>query len=117
MFQIPPPAPSLNVVVAPAHTWVMPEMAVGAVLNVTTMVAIQPVAGKNVIVDVPGVMPVTIPVVAPMVATVVRLLLQVPPVMDEPNVPDVPVQIPVAPDITGIGLMLMVFVATQLPIE
>lgn len=67
--------------------------------------------------DSPGPIPVTIPVAAATVATVVSPLLQAPPVIDPVNVLVVPVHIPVAPEMAGAGLTLIIFVAVQPPME
>ena len=74
----PPPA-SVKVVVAPTHTWALPEIAGGNGLTVTIVVAIHPVGNKKVMIVVPGDMAVTTPVAEPTVATVGDPELQVPP--------------------------------------
>ena len=59
-------------------------------------------------VAVPGAIPVTNPVDGLMVAVVVSPLVQDPPVIEAVRVPVCPVQIPVAPEIDGKGLTLIV---------
>ena len=116
-LHIPPPAPSLSVVVCPAHTCIVPVIAVGAVFTVTVFVAIQPAGEVFVITAVPVSTPVTIPVVTPTVATVVIPLIHVLPLIELLHVLVDPVQIPNAPVITGTAFTVIVLAAVQLPME
>src|SRR5882762_4599051 len=70
---------SLSDVVKPTQTVAVPDIAAGIGLMVTTVVDLQPVDNKYVIVAVPDPAPVTMPFVEPMVATDVLLLAHVPP--------------------------------------
>ena len=78
LLQVPPP-PSLNVVVAPAQTVVVPEIAEGNGLTVTGFVAEHPDVAVYDIVLVPEPTPETTPVEEPIVATDVVPLLHIPP--------------------------------------
>ena len=59
-LQTPPPTRSLNGIVAPAHTELAPLMLLGILFTVTTIVAAQPAAEKE-IVAVPTTSAVTTP--------------------------------------------------------
>jgi hypothetical protein len=83
-------------------------MGCGVVLTVIRAVVGQPSGDTAVIVVVPAVTPVTVAVLdvaAIIVATLVLLLLQVPPVIDDVNVIVVPVHAKVGPEITGRGFI------------
>jgi hypothetical protein len=69
----------LRVLVKPTHVLAVPVMLTGAGITVTTLVAIQPVDRRYVMVLVPAATPLTVPVPDPTVAIPVVLLLQVPP--------------------------------------
>ena len=115
LLQVPPPEPSVNAVDDPAQTFRLPVIPPGTVLTVTVVVVIQPVDSVYVIVDVPGVPPVTKPEADPIVATTVLLLIHVPPpaslkVVDRPEHTDV---VPVIAD--GNGLTVATFVTLHPP--
>src|ERR1043166_4771101 len=95
LLQVPPPVPSLNVVVAPWQILVTPVIGRGDGYTVTVMAAAQPVLRVYEMVEVPAATPVTIPVDEPIVATVVLLLVQIPPPVASLNVVVDPAQIPV----------------------
>ena len=78
LLHVPPPVPSVSVVVNPEHTVRVPLIAVGNGFTVTMAVCIQPVASVYVIVAVPPDPPVTMPV-EPTVA--LPVLLHVPPLV------------------------------------
>ena len=78
--QVPPPLASVSVIVAATHTVDGPLTGEGSALTVKVLVRVQPVdMGKQIIVTVPGLIPVTMPLDDPTVAIVVVLLLQVTP--------------------------------------
>jgi hypothetical protein len=79
LVQVPPDVGSDNAVVEPAHTLVIPAMAPGKGLTVTTDEVTQPVGAVYVMFVVPALTPVTTPLPMPMVAKPGALLVQVPP--------------------------------------
>lgn len=81
LVQVPPGVVELSTVVKPVHTVLLPVIAAGRGLTVTTAVRVQPLVPKQVIVAVPVATPVTTPDEEPIVATVVLLLLQVAPTL------------------------------------
>jgi hypothetical protein len=92
-------------------------MDVGAVVTVTTLVAMHPAGDVYRIVADPMVMPVTTPEPAPTKATEGCILTQVPPVIVADNVAVLPAQIAPAPLITGNGLTVIVRPTAQPPRE
>ena len=78
---VPLPVASLNVVVLPTQTFVVPVMDAGFELTVTIAVAVQPVPVEYVMVAVPPETPVTTPVEEPTVATPIEPELHVPPLV------------------------------------
>ena len=79
LVQVPPATELLKVVVPPTHIEVIPDIAPGTGLTVTSTVFVQPVeVCVNVIMDVPGATPVTRPPPRVMVATPVDALVHVP---------------------------------------
>jgi hypothetical protein len=114
LLHVPPPVPSLSVVVAPAHTVVIPVIPTGGACTATATVARQPVGRVYVINTLPVDSPVTIPVEEPTIAISVLPLLQVPPTERSLSDVVVPVQILVAPVIKpGSGLTVTVIVVKQ----
>jgi len=92
LVHVPPGVVELSVVVAPVHTVLLPVMAAGNGLTVTTAVRVQPLVPKHVIVAVPAATPLTIPDDEPMVAIAVLLLLHVAPMLVVLNVVLAPAQ-------------------------
>ena len=116
ILHIPPPVPSLSVVVAPAQTCNVPVIVPGVPFTVTTTDALQPASEKHIVVAVPGDSAVTRPEVLPTVITP-PLELQVHPGIDDVSVVVVPVHNPIDPVIEGTGLTVMVRDTLQLPME
>ena len=79
LLHVPPGVASVKVIEEPTHTLPGPTIANGERLTVTIAVLIQPAAEVYVIVDVPGVTPVTTPDAESTVATTILLLFHVPP--------------------------------------
>jgi hypothetical protein len=113
LLHVPPVVALLKDVVAPIHTLIVPDIADGAVLIVTTLVIIQPVASVYVISEVPADIPVTTPVEEPTVATVGLLLLHVPPDVVFVRLVVAPTQATTVPPIAA-GNGLTVSVAVRL---
>ena len=74
LVHVPLPDKSVKVIVDPAQTGALPEIAAGCALTVTTVVVIHPESTLKVIVDVPAVTPVITPELIA-VATAVLLLV------------------------------------------
>jgi len=87
LLQVPPVDRSLNTLVFPAHTFVVPVITAGSGFTVSTLVARQ-VPNVYVIVGAvpPDATPVTIPDVEPTVACNGSLLVHVPPEGEELSV-------------------------------
>ena len=118
LLHTPPLVASVNVVVKPTHTLVVPPMAEGFGLTVKLVTAIQLVLIVYVIVTMPSVMPVTVPVDEPIVATPGLLLLQTPPEVASVNVVVIPTHTLVVPPIAaGFGLTVTVVVTKDPPIK
>lgn len=83
LLHVPPPVPSLRVVVAPSHTLMIPVIATGIGNTLIVAVVRQPVGSIYVMTAVPAALPVTIPVIEPTDATVALLLVHVPPLVDD----------------------------------
>ena len=112
--QLPPDAPSVSVIVYPAHTPVGPPIAPGAALTVNTTDELQPPANVYVMVLVPAIMLLITPVDPPIVATNVFPLLQLPPVVASLKVVSEPAHTAAVPKIeVGCGLTLTIAVAIQ----
>lgn len=79
LVQVPPTAPSLNVIPKPEQTVDAPESAPGAATTVTECVSSAPHPVEYVMTTVPAMPPVTVPLPVPTVAILVLLLLHVPP--------------------------------------
>ena len=113
LLHAPPDVASLNVVVEPVQTVVVPAIKEGKALTVATFVALQPVAREYDIVDVPDDTPVTMPVV-PIVAIVVVLLAHVPLPVASLKVVVEPAHTLAVPAIAdGTGLTVTILVALQ----
>ena len=80
LVHAPPAVPSDIIATCPRHMDVVPEIATGDGLTVTTVDAVQLFGVVYTIVDVPAVIPDTRPVLKPMVATPVEPEDHVPPV-------------------------------------
>ncbi len=78
VVQVPPP-PSVNAVVKPAQTVMVPVIAEGKGLTVTTVIVVHPVPKVYVIPEVPAATPETTPVPEPTVATDDVPVVHVPP--------------------------------------
>jgi hypothetical protein len=78
LLHAPPGIASLNVVVPPTQSVVIPVIALGNGLTVTDKVTMLPDNGVNVMVVTPAEMAVSTPVLNPMVATAALLLDHVP---------------------------------------
>jgi hypothetical protein len=79
LLHVPPATELLNVVIAPGHSVVVPDIALGAAEIVTVTEFVQPVAvDVNVITDVPVPPPPTRPPPGVTVATELLLLVHVP---------------------------------------
>jgi len=103
----------VNVVVAPIHADVVPEM-VGSALIVTVCVEEHPLLSVYVMTDVPAATPVTTPdetVATEVVAEVQGL--EVAAVPDPVNVVVAPIQADAVPEMVGSALMVTVCVAEQ----
>ena len=113
LLHIPPEVASLNVVVEPWHTPVVPEIAGGKGLTVIVAVVLQPVELiVKVIVAVPVPEPVRIPEAEPMLAG--PILLHTPPVVASVNVVLDPLQTLAAPVIAiGNGFTVTSVVVMQ----
>ncbi len=110
LVHTPPVGDEDNVVVDPVHTESVPEIAEGAALTVTTLVAKQPPAKVYVIVAVPVATPDTTPEVELTLAVPEALLVHTPPVGDDDNVVVDPTQTAAVPDIAP-GVVLTVTTA------
>ena len=100
LLHVPPVTRSLNEVVPPAATVVLPDIGEGAGLTVKVIV-VTAVPTIYVMVQVPAATPATIPVDEPTVAMEVLLLLQWPPAVESVNVLLLPAQtlaIPLIPE-------------------
>jgi hypothetical protein len=85
-IHVPPIVPSERSTLSPTHTVNAPVIAAGNGLVVNTISELHPVAVMIYeIIDVPALTGVTIPVRDPTDATAGRLLLQVPPGVDDVN--------------------------------
>jgi hypothetical protein len=91
LLHVPPPGAASSSVADPAHTADAPSIAPGCAFTVTTSVAAH-TPGPKLIVEVPGLRPVTTPD-GSIVATAVLLLLHVPSVLVSVNVMLLPWQI------------------------
>lgn len=87
-LQVPPASAFVSVIDALSHTVLAPPIAAGFGFTVTTAETVQPVPNEYIIVDVPGVNPLTSPVAEPTVATPVALLVHSPPPGDDKVVVD-----------------------------
>lgn len=105
-----PGVASFSVVVAPWHINVVPVIATGSGVTVTTAYALQPAGVVYVIVDVPVATPVTTPEARPTVATDTVLLLHVPPAVASVSVVVFPMHIDNVPSIGEVGFTVMVTV-------
>ena len=83
---VPPATASLNVVVRPEHTDVIPVIAAGNTFTVTVRIAMQPSPSVYDMVAVPAVIPETIPFPAPISAVKGSLVLHTPPAIASVNV-------------------------------
>ena len=101
LLHVPPVAGSLNVIVCPAHTRLLPVIAGGGGLIVTPVVVMQPVPVVYVIATLPVLIPVIIPVALPAVAINGLLLLHIPPVVTSLSVVVAPTHIVVVPVIAA----------------
>ena len=90
----------LSVVVAPAHTAIVPLIGAGSGFTVITAYCCVSVGRVYVIVVVPASMPVTIPVDAFMVPTAVLPLVHVPPVGEQCSAVAEPLHTVIVPVIT-----------------
>jgi hypothetical protein len=114
LAHVPPGVAELSVAVLPGQALVVPVIASGAALTVTTDAVWQPVGSVYVIMLVPAARPLTIPVSEPMVATDNALLLHVPPSEVLLNVPVAPAHTLREPPIAdGNGLTVTVSVVEQ----
>ena len=115
LLHVPPVVASLNPVVPPSQTVVVPLIEDGNGLIVTVLVILQPVAAVYKIIDVPPVTPVTTPVDELTVATAVVPLLQVPPLVASLSVVVAPAHATAVPVIAnGNGLTVIVLVETPI---
>lgn len=114
-LHVPPPIPSLSVVVRPTHTLNVPVIVDGSGFTLTVAVVAQPVLVSVYVITVaPEEIPVTAPVVLPTVPTAGVLLLQVPPGVPSVSVEADPTQtfnVPVI--VAGSALTVTVLIATQ----
>jgi hypothetical protein len=92
LYHEPPDVTSLNVLVSPTQTKVVPVTAAGKGLTAKLVVLIHPVPIVYVIIVVPVVAPDTTPVLDPTVAIVVLPLLQVPNPVVSVKVTELPTQ-------------------------
>ena len=114
LLHVPPMAGSVSGVNEPWHTGLVPTIASGEVLTVTTMVAIQPVGKVYVIIALPVDDAVTTPVAEPTGAIPLLLLLHVPPVVASLRLMTRPAQPLARPVIfAGSGLTVNSSVAVQ----
>ena len=97
--QVPPLPATLNVLVAPGHTTVVPVIPGASGLTVTSVDVLHPVPKVYVIVAVPVKLALIIPVAVPMLTLPGRLLLQTPPAGADDNELVAPKQTTVLPDI------------------
>ena len=109
----PPPAVSLNVTLAPAHTVPGPVIVVGERLTVTVVEMLQPTVEVKVILLVPVVTPVTTPVVGVIFATAVLPLSHVPPPLSVSVICAPTHKADGPPGIAGVGLIVIVAVRVQ----
>lgn len=113
LLHVPPEEVVINVVLLPAHRLIVPDIAAGTRLTVTTSDVVQPAVVVYTMVAVPAATPVTTPDATLTAAVEVILLLQVPPEGVELNVVVAPSQTVSVPDKgVGIGSMLI----TALPV-
>ena len=112
LLHVPPVETSDRVVVVPAQIVVVPVIGVVG-FTVTMAVVVHPPAVTNVIVEVPGAIPLIMPVVSPAVATAVLPLVQVPVPATSVSVVVLPWQITSVPDIAAIGLIVTTAVETH----
>lgn len=104
---------SLNVVVPPVQSMVVPVIAAGFACTFITTVVIQPVANVYVMVVDPVEMPVTTPELIPIVAIVVLPLVHVPP-PSEARVTVCPIHTLLLPTIfDGSGFTVTIILAAQ----
>lgn len=82
-LHVPPALAFVSVIDELSHTVLAPPIAAGLGFTVTTTETVQPVPNEYIIVDVPGVNPLTSPVAEPTVATLVALLVHAPPPGDD----------------------------------
>jgi hypothetical protein len=117
MLHVPPVDASVSVVHTPTHMLVVPLIAAGRGVTVTTFVDEQPPEPiDTVIVTVPDVRPVTTPVVGSTVPIVALLLLHEPPPDDEVSDMVCPTQTLDGPLIVpGPELTVTTFVTKQPP--
>ena len=113
LVHVPPPTPSVNMMVWPAHTPEGPLIGVGTGLTVTTCRAAQPVAGKVYnTVSVPADKPVSVEPERD--ATVGVVWLQPPPAVASASVVLSPMHTCAVPVIaSGTALTVIIFVALQ----
>jgi hypothetical protein len=112
VLQVPPEVASVRDVVLPLQTAEAPEIADGVLTEITSA-SRQPVASRYVITAVPYDTPATTPVTEFIVALLVLLLLQVPPAMLALNEIVAGRHSVAIPEITGVPLTVIVFVALQ----
>ena len=116
LVHVPPVVGSVRVVVAPTHTNGVPPIVPGAVLTVTTAVAVQMPPVVYVIVAVPAEIPVTVPEPEPMVAMAGLLLVHMPPVTALVRVVVAPTQTcRVPPMEAGVVTTVTIVVVTHAP--
>ena len=110
LTQVPPVVPTLaSAVVAPLHTSSVPDIAVGNDSIVTTVVLVQPLLVRYVMLLVPALTPATTPEVAPIVATDGLLLVHdKPPGAVQLNVDALPWQMLVLPVIAAPPLLTVI---------
>ena len=105
LLQVPPVVPSDMIATWPTHIDVVPEIATGDGLTVTTVEAVQLAGVVYIMVEVPGVMPDNSPELNPIVAMPVEPEVQVPPVTASDSVMERPAHtVAGAPLIGSIGL-------------
>jgi hypothetical protein len=107
LLHVPGDEASLNVVVSPTQTFIVPVIAAGCVLTVTGFIAKQPAGKVYDIFNVPVALPTATPLLAPMVANAGNWLVHVPPPIPSVIVVGTPMQRVLLPTIAG-GVWLTV---------